>query len=197
MFYHPDLQFQFPYPERWQLINQPSAVQVVNEEENAIIVLQIDNQNNDPRSSVEEFLRQDGVNPLGTSPTSNYGLEAYEATATAQTQDGTDIQFYLYAVEYGGNIYRYVSYTLANQFERYRSQFAATANQFRPLEDDDKLDVQPVQLDVFRTDRSGRFESFLPSDLPMEITPEDVAIVNQVDLDEEIEEGTWIKIPRQ
>lgn len=197
VFYHPDLEFQFPYPESWQLINQPSAVIVVNEEQDAIIIFQIDSENSDPRASIQEFLNQEGVNQLSSSSTSNNGLDAYEATAGAQTQDGHDIQFYLYAVEYNGNIYRYVSYTLADQFDDYRSQFTATANQFRQLEDSDILNIEPVKLDVFRADRSDSFESFLPNDLPMEITPEEVAIVNQVELDDRIEEGTWLKIPKQ
>lgn len=197
MFYHPELAFQFPYPKGWQLANQPSAVQMVNEDQNAIIVFQIDSKNNSPKASVNEFLNQDGVEPATSSAISHNGLDGFEATASAQTQDGADVRFYLYSVAYDGNIYRFVSYTLADQFDEYRSQFEQTANSFRSLEDRSILNIQPARVQAFRTDRSGTFKSFLPNNLPLEITPEDVAIANQVQLDETIEAGTWIKIPRQ
>lgn len=197
VFYHPELAFQFPYPENWQVANQPSVVQIVNEEQNAIIVFQIDNKNDSPRASVEEFLNQEGIKSIGTSTTSNNGLDAFEATASGQTEQGDELQFYLYSVEYDGNIYRFTSYTLAEQFDSYQRQFMETTNEFRPLNDSDILNIQPAKLDVFQTDKSATFESFLPNELPLELSKEDVAIANQVQLDETIEEGTWIKIPRQ
>lgn len=197
MFYHPELAFQFPYPKGWQLANQPSVVQMVNEDQNAIIVFQIDSENDSPKASVNEFLNQDGVEPATSSVISHNGLDGFEATASAQTQDGADVRFYLYSVAYDGNIYRFVSYTLADQFEEYRSQFEQTANSFRSLKDQSILNIQPARVQAFRADRSGTFQSFLPNNLPLEITPEDVAIANQVQLDERIEAGTWIKIPRQ
>lgn len=197
VFYHPDLEFQFPYPEDWQLVNTPTAVQIVNQDQNAIIIFQIDSENSSPQASVQQFLDQEGVTTGSTSSASNHGLNGYEAIATAQTQDGNEVKLYLYSVAYGGNIYRFVTYTTAGNFDRYDDVFMETSNGFDELNDRDKLNVQPVRLNVFRADRSGSFESFLPGSLPMDITPDDVAIANQVELGTTIEEGTWIKIPRQ
>ncbi len=197
MFYHPELAFKFPYPQDWQLINTPSAVQIVNKDQNAIIVFQIDGKNDSPRASVSEFVNQEGVNGTGGSGTSNNGLNGFEATATSKTQDGAEVQFYLYSVEYDGNIYRFVSYTLADQFDQYRSRFMQTATEFDRVTDSGILNVKPVQLNISRANRTAEFQSFLPDDLPMDISPEDVAITNQVQLNDTIEEGTWIKIPRQ
>lgn len=197
MFYHPELAFKFPYPESWQLTNTPSAVQIVNQEGNAIIVFQIDGNNESPRASVNEFLNQQGVNPIDGNATSYNGLNGYEATAAAQTQNGVQLRIYLYSVEYDGNIYRYVSYTTAEQFSTYADVFAATSNGFDRLSDSSILNIEPARLNVYRADRSGTFESFLPDNLPLDITAEEVAIANQVRLDTRIEEGTWIKIPRQ
>lgn len=197
MFYHPELAFQFPYPQNWQLVNQPTAVQIVNQDQNAIMVFQIDSKNNSPQASVNEFLNQDGITALGGSEASNNGLNAYEATASAQSQDGSKVKLYLYSAEYGGKVYRFVCYTLAEQFDAYQSEFVQTATEFRPLNDSDILNIQPAKLNVFQTDRSGTFESFLPDNLPLDITAKDVAIANQVELNEQIEAGMWVKIPRQ
>lgn len=197
VFYHPELEFKFPYPESWQLVNTPSAVQIVNQEGNAIMIFQIDGQNNSARASVNEFLSQEGVNPAGGNATSNNGLNGYEATATAQTQDGVNLRIYLYSVEYDGNIYRYVTYSTAEQFNNYSNTFVQTSNGFDRLNDSDILNIQPARLNVYRANRTGSFESFLPNNLPLDITAEEVAIANQVQLNETIQEGTWIKIPQQ
>lgn len=197
VFYHPDLEFQFPYPEDWQLINTPTAVQIVNQDQNAIMIFQIDSQNSSPSGSVQEFLNQEGVTTGSSSSVTNNGLNGYEAVATAQTQDGNEVRIYLYSVAYEGNIYRFVTYTTAGNFDSYDDIFIETSNGFDELNDRDILNVQPVRLNVFRADRTGSFESFLPGNLPMDITPEEVAIANQVDLDTTIDEGMWIKIPRQ
>lgn len=197
MFYHPDLAFQFPYPRNWQLINQASVVQIINKDKNAIIQFQIDSKNNTPRASVNEYLNQEGVTGISGNETSAHGLNAYEATAKAKTKEGAQVKFYLYSVEYDGNIYRFISYTLAEQFDQYRRQFVEASNEFRRLSDRSILNIQPARLQVYRTDRSGSFDSFVPNNLPMDITEQDVAITNQVQLNERISSGKWIKIPQQ
>ena len=197
MFFHPDLEFKFPYPEDWQLINTPTAVQIVNSDQNAIMIFQIDSENSSPRASVQQFLNQDGVNAGNSSGTSNNGLDGYEAVATAQTQEGAEVKLYLYSVENDGNIYRFVTYTLADQFDSYSDEFVETSNGFDDLNDSSILNIQPARLNVFRANRTASFQSFLPGNLPLDITAEDIAIANQVELDQTIQEGTWIKIPRQ
>lgn len=197
VFYHPDLEFQFPYPEGWQLMNTPTAVQIVNSDQNAIMIFQIDSQNSSPSASVQEFLDQEGVTAGNSSSASSNGLNGYEAIATAETEDGNEVKIYLYSVSYDGNIYRFVTYTTTDNFDEYDDIFIETSNGFAELNDRDILNVQPVRLNVYRADRTASFESFLPGNLPMDITPEEVAIANQVELGTTIEEGTWIKIPRQ
>ena len=90
-----------------------------------------------------------------------------------------------------------MSYTTPDQFGNYESEFASVPNGFDRLTDSSILNVQPVKLELIKTSRSGAFSSFLPSNLPMNIEPLDVAIINQVQLDENIPAGSWIKIPRQ
>lgn len=197
MFYHPDLKFKFSYPAGWQVINQNNLVAVVNEDQDAVSILEVDSKASSPKASVADFVSQEGftVQSQGKSP--NNGLNGYEAVATAQGQNGTNYQFYVYAVTYGENIYRFTSYSVADKFAGYRSQFMKTSNSFASLTDQQILNVKPVQLQTIKVDRSEAFSSFLPSNLPMDIKAEDVAIVNQVGLDETIEAGSWIKIPKQ
>lgn len=199
-FYHPDLKFQFPYPQDWQVINQRSLVAVVNKDQNAVSIMQLDSESSDVQASVNEFLNQEGITTVSKSTAANNELPAYEAIANGQTEDGTQIKFYIYALKHDGTIYRFLNYTTLDQFSTYEARFKQITSGFRPLRDQSILDIQPVRLHTFKTNRSGTFESFIPenfSGMPIEVTANELAILNQVQLDERIEAGSWIKLPRQ
>ncbi|MDX1671386.1 MAG: M48 family metalloprotease [Balneolaceae bacterium] len=196
-FYHPDLKFQFPYPTDWTLVNQATQVVIFNKNQDAVMVLKIDAEAESPRTSVVSFTAQQGITVLSQSETSSDGLNAYEATASATMQGGEELRLYVFAVEYDGNIYRFVTYTTAAQFDSYKTDFVNSTNNFRELNDPEILNIRPVRLHIRRADRAATFKSFLPDNLPMDITAEEVAIANQVGLDDTIEEGTFLKIPVQ
>lgn len=196
-FYHPELAFMFQYPSDWNIINQPNMVAVVTEEQDAVSIMEIDSKSESPRASVSAFVGQKGFTVRGQGSAQNNGMNAYEAVATAKNKQGNTYQFYVYAVEYDGNIYRFTSYTTVPKFSQYESEFAEISNSFDELNDEDILQIQPVRLEVRKANHSGTISSFLPDNLPQDITEEDVAILNQVKLDETVEEGNWIKIPRQ
>lgn len=196
-FFHPELAFHFPYPIQWNVTNTPSLVQIVNEDGTAVIVFQIDAQSNSPRQSVLRFLKQDGIQATTTDKVKKHGLNGFEATAVGKSSKGKSVTFYIYSVAYNGDIYRFVSYTLTNQFAKYRNEFQGTATNFQPLTKESILNISPVRLNVSKTDRKGAFQTFVPSDLPRDITAQEVALLNQTHLNQVIEEGTWIKIPYQ
>lgn len=197
VFYHPDLKFQFPVPTGFSVINQPSAVILVNENQDAVVQFSIDNESTTPEQSVKAFLNQEGVNTTEQSSTNPNGLNGYEAEANLQQEDGTSLTIDITALSYNGNIYRFLSYTTSQQFGEYEQQFATVPDGFDRLTDSSILNIQPVRLELVKTTRSGSFSSFLPSNLPMNIEPLDIAIINQVQLDQNISAGSWIKIPKQ
>ncbi|NGP76131.1 M48 family metalloprotease [Balneolaceae bacterium YR4-1] len=200
LFYHPELKFQFPYPQDWQVINQRSLVAVVNKEQDAVSIMKLDSKSADVQASVNEFLNQEGITTVSKSAATNNELQAYEAVASGQTEEGTQIKFYIYALKHDGTIYRFLNYSTLDKFSNYEPRFKQITSGFKPLRDQSILDIQPVRLQAVKTNRSGTFESFLPENfdgMPIEITANDLAILNQVDLDERIEAGTWIKLPRQ
>lgn len=197
VFYHPDLRFKFSYPSTWQIINQRNLVAAVNEDQDAVSIMELDGKADSPQTSVINYVSQEGFTVLSQGKTSFNNLNGYEATATAAAEDGTVYQFYVYALSYGENIYRFTSYSVKDKFAAYKPQFKDISNSFAELNDQSILDIKPVRLQAYKTDRTAPFQSFLPNELPMEITAEEVAIVNQVQLDETIEKGSWIKIPRQ
>jgi len=197
MFYHPDLEFQFPVPPAFKLVNQSSAVIMVNEAQDAIIQFTIDSENGTPEASVRAFLSQEGIVTVEQGDFNSSGFNGYQGIATAQMEDGTELKLQLTALDHGGNIYRFLSYTPTARFDEYRSIFNSVTQGFNDLRDTSILDIKPVRLNLITTSRSASFNSFLPNELPMKIEPLDVAIINQVELDQNIPAGTVLKIPVQ
>ncbi|WP_340105856.1 M48 family metalloprotease [Rhodohalobacter sp. 8-1] len=198
-FYHPEMKFQFPTPDGWQVINQRSLVAIVNGDQDAVSIMTLDGESAGAEASVNEFLNQEGIITIGKSNAESNGLTSFRAEATGQTEDGTQLKFYLYSVEYDGMIYRFINYTTLEKFGTYVPRFVEITNGFRQLTDSGILNIQPVRLQTVKTTRSDLFMSFLPANiesLSINVTAEDLAIMNQVALDERIESGTWIKIPR-
>ncbi|HLR33290.1 MAG TPA: M48 family metallopeptidase, partial [Fodinibius sp.] len=82
-FYHPDLAFQFGYPSGWNVINQPTVVGIVNDDQDAIIIMQIDSEADSPQESVRNFINQEGITAQNQQQQNINGLNGYQATATA------------------------------------------------------------------------------------------------------------------
>lgn len=196
-FYHPDLEFRFPYPSGWRVINQPTQVVLVSEEGDAVMILRLDHEASNARESVERFLSDNEIETGDQRSASSSGTyPAYEANFTVQDGDQT-LGVNIYALEYDNRVYRFINYTLADRFERYRVNFNETTTGFNRLTDQRILNINPVVLNVVQINQRTRFSSLLPNPMPMNIEPEEVAIMNQVNLDDMIEPGTYLKIPTQ
>jgi len=196
-FVHPDLEFFFPVPDQWQLINQPSQVVLVKGEGEAVMIMRIDSDHSTPRESVNEFVNQEGFNVTESGEKmSSESWSAYQAEGDIE-QDGDTLGVHVYAVEYMDQIYKFINYTTASSYEDHVGDFNTVTSQFDQLRDESLLNIQPVRLQIVEADRRRAFNEFLPNEMPMDIEREDIAIINQVDLDTMIEPGTLLKIPVQ
>ncbi len=196
-FVHPDLEFQFPVPSNWQLINQPQQVVMVSSDQDAVMIFRIDGESQSAQGSIESFVAQEGITLNSDEPTlSGNQYQGYQADVTIQQQEG-NLRAIVYALEFQNRVYRFINYTGLNNFDNYRSVFTSVPEQFNRVTDNRILNIEPVRMQIITTDRAGTFRDFLPSSLPMDINEEELAILNQVNLDEQIEVGTALKIPVQ
>ncbi len=196
-FLHPDLEFYFPVPAQWRLINQPSQVVMVKGEGEAVMIMRIDSQSESARASVEQFTSQEGFERESSGSTVSSGqYAAYQAEGTI-VQDGTTLGVHVYAVEFQDRIYRFINYTTQSAYDTHVDTFKGVTSGFSRLTDQSALNIRPVRIELVRVDREQQFRDFLPAELPMNIEPEDVAIINQVSLDSVIRPGTYLKIPVQ
>ena len=197
-FLHPDLEFKFPVPAGWQVINQRQQVVLVGPNQNAVMIFRIDGQSDSAQQSVQSFIGQDGitVNEGPEQVLSSGQFNGYRADVTVQQQEG-NLRVIVHAIEFDGRVYRFINYTGVNRFEEFEDALTTVPFDFDRVTDETVLNIQPVTLHVFQAENSGTFRDFLPDELPMGIDEEEVAIINQVYLDDYIEAGRYLKIPVQ
>ena len=195
-FYHPTLKFQFPVPSGYQVVNQPTQVVLVEPNQKAIMVFSIASDAGSAQEAGSNFAAQEGISVLQQGSTNVNSLRAYDVLANATDQQSNEFQLVSRHVEYGGNVYSFLSYSAKTDFDSYKSAFYSTLDGFRRLTDQNKINVSPTRLNIVTTSRNGVFSSFLPDPLPKGFTAEDIAIINQVELTDQIPRGAKLKIPR-
>lgn len=197
-FLHPDLELKFPVPQGWQVINQRQQVVLLGPDQNAVIIFRIDGESESAQQSVQSFIGQDGitVNEGPEQVLSSGQFSGFRADVTVQQQEG-NLRAIVHAIEFDDRVYRFINYTALNRFEDFEEQLKVVPVNFDRVTDEAVLNIRPVTLNVFQAENPGTFSSFLPDELPMEIDEEEIAIINQVYLDDHIEAGRYLKIPVQ
>ncbi|PEN12359.1 peptidase M48 [Longibacter salinarum] len=194
-FYHPDLRFSFPYPAGWQVINQPRQVAVVEPDQSAYVTFSF-SQEDSPRAAATAFAGQEGLTTVDRSSTSINGLNAERLLVSGKTQQGGEVRALSYFIAYDDNVYRFTGITTSQRYNQYESEFERTMRGFDQLRDPAKLNVEPARIAIRDADTRRAFSQFVePSRLPKEMNSEDLAILNQVELQQTIERGQPLKLP--
>jgi predicted Zn-dependent protease len=195
VFYHPDLRFRFPVPRGFKLINQPTQVVMVEAQNRAIMGFATAGERS-AEAAAAKFLSQPALRVLERTPTRSSGLPAYVVVADAQTENKQIIRLIAYFVEYRGNVYQFLGYSGQQAFGAFRGAFLQTMQGFGEAQDARILNRQPVRLDLQPVSRTAALRDLLPRNLPAPFTPQEVAIINQLELNQEIAAGRIVKIPR-
>jgi len=193
VFYHPDLRFRFPVPQGFRLVNQPTQVIMIDNQRRAIIGFRSSGEKS-LQAAASKFLSQGGIRVLERGGSQSEGLPAFYVVADAQAQDQI-VRLIAYFVEQRGRVYEFVGYSAPQAFGFFRNEFLRTMRGFGDLNDPGILNRQPVRLELERASRTASFRNFIPTRLPNDLRPEDLAILNQVSLGQEIQRGRILKLP--
>ena len=193
-FYHPQLRFQFTYPNGWQVNNTPSAVQISEPNGRAVVEFSFA-QASSAQAAGQEFGNQQGVSVRSQRSATVNGNRAYRLEGTANTNDG-QVGFVVYFIEYGGNVYRFMGLAGASTFSSYSGAMRSSIESFSRLTSQSHINRQPVRLDVVPANRSATFSSFLSGrPTPDGYSIEGLAIMNQVQLNSTVPTGYRLKLP--
>ena len=195
VFYHPDLGFRFPIPRGFKAINQPTQVVMVEGQNRAILGF-TSTAEKSAESAAAKLLSQGGLRILERGSTRVSGFPATAVIADAQTQNQI-VRLISYFIEYRGNVYQFIGYSPQQLFGSFGNVFLQTIRGFDEIHDSRILARQPIRLSLQRVSRPAPFRELIPKNLPVPFTPEDVAILNEVTLNQEIGPGRILKIPSQ
>lgn len=195
VFYHPDLRFRFPVPGGWELHNQTSQVVMVQPDQEAYVVFRI-SQAETPEAAADQFAGQEGLTVVERRQDGVNGRSARQVVGEGTTQEGQTIRVLAYFISYDGRVYQFQGMTPADRYSTHRPSMEHPMTGFDDLQDQTKLDVEPVRLDIRPASRSAAFRTFVNEGaLPDDLSPAGLAIINQVELEETVETGRPLKLP--
>jgi len=190
-FFHPDLAFQFNKPTGWNLINEPSQVIVLPEDQKSVTIFSIEQ--GSVNDALNEVANNEQVSVSSREKLQISGLPAERLTASLIDGENT-YGLMITALTHNDRTYQFFSYSIQSDFDNLKSSFIQIASSFRNLTDQSKLDIQPARIAIRTINSATRFSSLMPDKMPFGLTPESMAIMNQVNLDDIIQPGTKLKL---
>lgn len=187
-FRHPQLAFEFTFPEGWQTVNGADAVLGQSPEKDAAIQLRLM-----PGSAAEaagEFFGNQSVAGTPSSGSVN-GLPATSGSFRMQTQEGILAGFAVF-VEHGDLTYAMFAFTPESRISRYDAIFKASLGSFNELTDRTALNVEPRRLEIVELDRAMTVQAFTER-YPSTVDAQTVALVNGMELTMEVPAGVSLK----
>lgn len=202
-FYHPELKFQFPIPANWRLSNTPQAVQMAEQEGNAIMLMTVSQAKTlqeAAQAAAEQYQmtvqESANVNVNGNNAIamiSDIVQEAQQGQQQGQ-QAAPSLRVLSYFIEYNGLIYQLHGVAEAAKFNSYYPVFSNTMTNFRDLFDPNKINRQPERIKIMTVPRATTFEQALQAYNQAPDKVETLSILNNIALNAPLPAGTKIKV---
>lgn len=191
-FYHPELRIQFPVPSGWKLNNTPSQVQMFTQQQDAIMLFSMAKEAS-PGAAANSFVTNSQATVKSSEPLQVNGLPAHRVISDVTTEQGV-ISLSSYFIQKDNKIYVFHGYTGQAQFNNYLPSFNQTMGQFKPLTDPSKINVKPEKLVIKKSQRAGTLRSSLQQFGVAPDKLEETAIMNGMNLDDNVSANTLIKV---
>ncbi|NRB53453.1 MAG: M48 family metalloprotease [Saprospiraceae bacterium] len=202
-FYHPDLKFQFPTPQGWQVQNTPQQVAMAPKDGKAMMIMNLA-QGQSLEAAAQATNEQYKFNTISSRNTTVNGLPAIEMVSEMQQQQQQQqqqgqqqprVQAQTYLILYNNLIYRFIGLSYAQDFATYQNTFLNTMRSFKVLRDPNKLNRQPERLDVqpVKVDNSSLADVLRSYGVDSK-RHEEFAVLNDMQLTDRLPRGMLIKV---
>jgi predicted Zn-dependent protease len=193
-FYHPELRFQFSVPSKWQVVNQPAQVQMVNAEQNAGIQFSL-GKGASPQEAAQTFATNSQAEVLRNQATQVNGLRAHLLISNVQTESGV-LRLLSYFIQMDDKIYMFHGYTSPTLFDGIAPTFEQVMKSFDRLRNQAALSKQPQRVKVMTVDQPGDLKQILTRFGVKQEELEEIAIVNGMYLQDKLQRGDLVKVVR-
>ena len=184
VFYHPDMAFKMTFPDGWTIVNQRQAAGAISPDQDALVVLTLARENS-ATEATRAFFEPENVQPGGRWRDSFYN---FNATGS----DGSLLRGVVGFIKHRDVVFQLVAYAGPDDFSGYGNRMRRSLASFGALRDHRYLDVQPARVEIVKLPRAMSFGDFLKR-YPSNAKDSRVAIINNVDLDQNLEKGRLMK----
>ena len=188
---HPSMEFQFQYPDGWELKNLRQAVIGKSPKEDALITLSLAREST-ANQALTKFFEDSRVARMPPTMGSINGLPTAGMGFKVAVDQGT-LQGRVGYVEYGGVVYQLIGYATEAAWPGHEPSVRTALSSFRPLADARAKNVQPQRLEIVCPEHSMTLEQFAGayrSSVPWAT----LALINGLDPDERVEAGRSYKV---
>ena len=199
-YYHPGLKFYFPIPRGWKLNNGKTQIQIGQPDGKALITMTIAfGENLTLEQAAQQVVEQNKLTVRESQKVTINGLPAIALVSSAQMpaqqqgQAPTNLGVVTYLIQYGGSIYNFTGLSLEIDFNAFFSQLATPGKGFADLRDPRKINVFADRIKVRQVSRSATLQQHLQSFGTPQDKMEETAILNSMELNQQVAAGTLIK----
>jgi predicted Zn-dependent protease len=191
-FYHPTMRFTFPVPSGWQVNNTPSQVQIVSDKQDALILLMQDKATS-VSIAADQFIQEAKAAVQSREKLTVNSFQAEKVVARLISGQDT-LRTMSYFIAKGGAVYTFHGMTRWNQYSQYSPTFSRTLGGFKNLDDPSKINLTPEKLIVKTVTKAGSLEGILKQFGTSDNELEKQAVLNGMNLTDNVSAGTLIKI---
>lgn len=203
-FYHPELKFQFPVPQGWQLANSPQQVQMAPKDGKALMIMNVA-QEKTLDAAARAMVTNYKLKQLSSKQVTVGGFPAMEVLSeqVQETQQQTDgqtqqaqpkIRVLAYLIQYNSMIYQFLGVAAEADYNTYSGRFLGTMQSFRTLSDPDKINRKPEYIRIKTVEKNGTLADALKAFNAPSNRMDELSILNGMPLTAQVNKGMLIKL---
>ena len=189
VFYHPELKFQFPVPNGWQVVNTPAQVQMAPKNGKALIVFTLSGEKT-LAAAERASIQADQLQVLSSRNVSVNGNNAVETVANLNEK----VSLLMYHIQYGGNIYKFSGLAAKADFRGYQNNFNAVFKKFDSLTDPSKINRKPERIRIKEVSKTSNFTEVMRGFNMPSNRIDELAILNGMKSNQQVKKGTLVKV---
>jgi predicted Zn-dependent protease len=195
-YYHPTLGFQIDFPEGWKQQDSRASVAAAEPSQQGVVQLSVAQAGDaSPESFVQSLLATGKLTQATGRRETIGGYDAWVGYVTAPGDNGP-ANFDLAFIRSGEQTMYQILGQSAARSDASEQRILETMRSFRALADASRRQALPPRLHLLAAPSTGTLRALLPQLGTQGATPEEVAIVNGVDLDETLQSGKTLKLVR-
>jgi predicted Zn-dependent protease len=195
-FYHPELNFELRFPSGWQTRNTRAAVLAASQDQRAIMqVSLVDAGGRGPEDYVRSLHSAGHITAATGANESIHGNAAWVGRLQTRNQDGSEGTMVAAFVKRGDNMFQFLGRTAVVGAED-EGRILETARSLQPISDAAKRAAQPNVVDLVAAPAAGSLRDLLPKLGTQAVDPEEIALINDLELDETVLKGQTLKVVR-